>query len=113
MLTIKKHEKSYLVTNKQAVLNLLGLAQRAGRLTTGTELVLARLSAAKVIFLATDLSKQVAAKIRTAAQARSIPVQQVFTGAELSQAIGRQRKTVAVLDPGFAQAIIKKMNQGA
>ncbi|KMO58564.1 50S ribosomal protein L7, partial [Lacticaseibacillus rhamnosus] len=43
---------------KQAVLNLLGLARRASRLTTGDQLVLSaiRSGEAKLVFVASDAS---------------------------------------------------------
>ena len=47
MSNIKKHVESYLEMNKQKVLNLLGLAQRAGKLVTGEELVTKEIQAQK------------------------------------------------------------------
>lgn len=113
MLTIRKHGKSYLVTSKQAVLNLLGLAQRAGRLVSGTDLVLGQIKQAKLIFMAAETSSNAASKLTQAATAYSVPLIKIFTEQELSQAIGRQRKIVAVMDAGFAKALLKKINQGA
>lgn len=112
MSTIRKHGKSYLVTSKQAVLNLLGLAQRAGRLVTGTDLVLAKIKQADLLIIAAETSQQSAQRLKQAARAHSVPIIQIFTGLELSQAIGRQRKVMAVTDNGFAQTIMKKINQG-
>jgi ribosomal protein L7Ae-like RNA K-turn-binding protein len=68
---------------------------------------------AKLVLIAADLSSKTAADIRQAAKAHSVPLIKIFTGAELSQAIGRQRKVVAIADAGFAQALMKKINQGA
>lgn len=99
-----------MVTSKQAALNLLGLAQRAGRLISGTDLVQTQMAQAKLVLIAAELSHSTTEKVAQAAQAHSVPLIKIFTGAELSHAIGRQRKVVAVTDAGFAQALIKKIN---
>ena len=52
--------------NKQKVLNLLGLAQRAGKLVTGEELVTKEIQAqkAKYVFVASDAGKHTLKKLQ-------------------------------------------------
>jgi ribosomal protein L7Ae-like RNA K-turn-binding protein len=47
------------MTNKQKILNMLGLARRAGKLVTGEELVVdeVRKQKAKLVFVASDASE--------------------------------------------------------
>ncbi|MGZ7246578.1 ribosomal L7Ae/L30e/S12e/Gadd45 family protein, partial [Streptococcus pyogenes] len=56
MLIIRSKGESLDSNKKQKVLNLLGLAQRAGRLISGEELVVdaIRKGQAKLVFLAED-----------------------------------------------------------
>ncbi|MBA1435026.1 L7Ae/L30e/S12e/Gadd45 family ribosomal protein [Bombilactobacillus bombi] len=91
--------------NKQAVLNLLGLAFRAQRVTSGQQLVVQaiRKQEAQFVFLAQDLSPASSKELTFELQKRQIPFTNSFSQAELSQAIGRLRKVIAVTDPGFAQ----------
>ena len=81
--------------NKQKVSNLLGLAQRAGKIISGEELVIKAIQEgkAKLVFLAED----------AAPNYYGIPVLTVFSTLELSTAIGRSRKVVAVTDAGFSK----------
>lgn len=60
MLTTRWQDKSYLeMENRQKVLNLLGLAQRANKLVTGEQLVLKQVRAKKayLVFIASDGAK--------------------------------------------------------
>lgn len=57
MSTISKHDENYLImNNNQAILNLLGIARRAGELSSGEETVLKaiRNQDAKFVFIAQD-----------------------------------------------------------
>ena len=81
--------------NKQKISNLLGLAQRAGKLISGEELVIKAIQEekAKLVFLAND----------AASNYYEVQVSTVFSTLELSTAIGRARKVVAVVDAGFSK----------
>ena len=62
MSLTKKHVKSYLeneYSQSAKVMNLMGLAMRAGKLITGEELTIAeiRKQKAKLVFVATDASE--------------------------------------------------------
>lgn len=93
--------------NEQKVLNLLGLATRAGKLITGEDLTLKqiRLQKAKVIFIANDASENTQKKISDKCQYYRIPYTVQFSRAELSQAIGKERTIVCLSDSGFAKKI--------
>ncbi len=87
--------------NKQQVANLLGLAQRAGRIISGEELVVKAIQEgkAKLVFLAHDLSK----KINDKSHYYQVEVSTVFSTLELSSAIGKARKVLAITDAGFTK----------
>lgn len=94
---------------KQAVLNLLGLARRASRLTTGDQLVLSaiRSGEAKLVFVARDASANTRKKFSDKSSYYQVPLVTMFSKMDLSQAIGSDRAMIAVTDAGFA----KKMQE--
>ncbi|WP_368297602.1 YlxQ-related RNA-binding protein [Lacticaseibacillus rhamnosus] len=94
---------------KQAVLNLLGLARRASRLTTGDQLVLSaiRSGEAKLFFVASDASANTRKKFSDKSSYYQVPLVTMFSKMDLSQAIGSDRAMIAVTDAGFA----KKMQE--
>ena len=81
--------------NKQKISNLLGLAQRAGKLISGEE--------AKLVFLANDAASNLTKKVTDKGHYYEVQVSTVFSTLELSTAIGRSRKVVAVVDAGFSK----------
>ena len=91
--------------NKQKTLNLLGLAQKAGKLATGFDAVKISLSKnqAKLIFVGSDVSQNTKDKLALV---------DVFSSAEITQALGKERKLVSVTDAGFSKAMIKNLNEG-
>lgn len=91
--------------NKQKVSNLLGLAQRAGKIISGEELVIKAIQEgkAKLVFLAEDAAPNLTKKITDKCHYYGIPVLTVFSTLELSTAIGRSRKVAAVTDAGFSK----------
>jgi len=97
---------------KMQVLNLLGLARRAGKLTTGEELVVRAIQSdrVKLVFLASDASQNLTKKINDKAGNHQVSVSTIFSESELSQAIGSARKVVALLDLGFARKMEILMN---
>lgn len=93
------------LNNQQRVLNLLGLAQRAGRLISGEELVVEaiRKQEARLVFLAQDAGPNSRKKITDKSNTYQIEVVEAFSTLELSSAIGKPRKVIAVTDAGFAK----------
>ena len=91
--------------NKQKISNLLGLAQRAGKLISGEELVIKAIQEekAKLVLLANDAASNLTKKVTDKGHYYEVQVSTVFSTLELSTAIGRARKVVAVVDAGFSK----------
>lgn len=90
------------------------MIQRAGKLITGFDAVKLGLThhKLKIIFIASDLSENTKEKLEFLNRKQHVPVCDLFTAEELTNALGKKRKIVAVADPGFSQAVIKKLNKG-
>lgn len=93
------------MNNSEKVLNLIGLAQRAGRLITGEELVIKAIQNQQVslIFLANDAGPNFTKKVTDKSNYYKTEVSTVFSTLELSDALGKPRKVVAVADAGFSK----------
>jgi ribosomal protein L7Ae-like RNA K-turn-binding protein len=91
--------------NKQKISNLLGLAQRAGRIVSGEELVVKAIQdqKAKLVFLAHDAAPNLTKKIQDKSDYYQVEVITVFSTLELSIAVGKPRKVLAVTDAGFTK----------
>ena len=91
--------------NKQQVANLLGLAQRAGRIISGEELVVKAIQEgkAKLVFLAHDAAPNLSKKINDKSHYYQVEVSTVLSTLELSSAIGKARKVLAITDAGFTK----------
>ena len=100
--------------NRQKAINLLGLAERAGKLTTGTETVINETNKGKIklILLASDVQANTAEKVDRVARKNNIPMINSFSASEMSKAIGKKRKVLGLTDPGFAKALVKRINEG-
>lgn len=66
----------------------------------------------KCIIIANDLAENSRGKIEAAVKARPTPLVDVFTEAELSQAVGKKRKVLALTDRGFAKTLLDKIKEG-
>ncbi|MCR1902872.1 L7Ae/L30e/S12e/Gadd45 family ribosomal protein [Lactobacillus taiwanensis] len=100
--------------NKQKTLNLLGLAQRAGKLATGFDAVKLALNKnqVKLIFIGSDVSQNTKDKLAFLLRKKKIETIKIFSSQEITQALGKERKLVAVTDSGFSKAIKKNLNEG-
>ena len=87
------------MNNSEKVLNLIGLAQRAGRLITGEELVIKAIQNQQVslIFLANDAGPNLTKKVTDKSNYYKTEVSTVFS------TLGKPRKVVAVADAGFSK----------
>lgn len=76
---------------------------------SGTDLVIQTIEKrrATMIFVASDLAKNTLDTINNKAQKNSIYLYDDFSSQELSQAIGKERKVIAIVDQGFKKALIK------
>lgn len=97
------------MTPAEKISNLLGLAQRAQKLETGTDFTLKAITSqkARLVVLASDVSENLDKKMRDKSSFYEVPLISPLTVDELSIAIGRERSVVAVMDAGFAKAILK------
>jgi len=90
---------------KNKVLSQLGLAQRAGKLVTGDDIVFkaVRNKQAHLVFVAGDGSDNTKKKFRDKCRTYHVPLVIGFTRDELGESIGKlDRVIVAVTDHGFA-----------
>ena len=91
--------------NKTKLSNSLGMAKKAGRIVTGEELVVKSIQAerARLVFVAYDAAPNLVKRITDKTTYYEIPMLDIFSSAELSHAIGSDRKVIAVQDKGFAK----------
>ena len=91
--------------NKQKISNLLGLAQRAGKIISGEEMVVKAIQDQKVklVFLAHDAASNLTKKIHDKSDYYQVEVITVFSTLELSISVGKTRKVLAVTDAGFTK----------
>ncbi|MFC4651543.1 YlxQ-related RNA-binding protein [Lactococcus nasutitermitis] len=90
---------------QQQLLNLLGLAKRAGKIISGEELVVKAIKngQAKLVFVASDASANLIKKITDKSSYYEVTLAQNFSEIELSNAIGTHRKVIAIADNGFTK----------
>lgn len=94
---------------KQKILQLLGLATRAGLLVSGEDIVIDAIQKkkAKIVFLGSDASSNTLDKFEKKCFFYKIELNTMFTSEELSNSIGRNRMVLAILDEGFHKSIKK------
>lgn len=95
-------------------MNLLGLAERAGKLVSGLEIVSVDLKTKKVkmVVLANDSHADTSEKLTRIAKQNDVTVISEFSSSEISHAIGKNRKVLGITDTGFCKALIQKINEG-
>ncbi|WP_040228144.1 YlxQ family RNA-binding protein [Bhargavaea cecembensis] len=94
--------------SRQKIFNLIGLAARARKITTGEELALSaiRNGSARLVILSEDASDNTAGKIRDKSAHYRIPMHAFGTRYELGHAIGKEARVVlAITDSGFAKKL--------
>lgn len=94
---------------KQKILNLLGLATRAGLLVSGEDIVIDAIQRkkAKIVFVGSDASDNTIDKFEKKCFYYNIEMNTMFTSEELSRSIGKTRMVLAIIDPGFYKSIKK------
>lgn len=100
--------------NEDKVLNLLGLAQRAGKLCSGDFIVekAMKKKTPKLVLLAGDCAANNEKKYIQLAELHHIPLRKVGSKETLGTTIGKEvRVVVAVEDDGFAKALLKEIDQ--
>ena len=93
------------MNNREKLSNLIGLAQRAGKVISGEELVIKTIQSrkAQLIFLAHDAGPNLTKKITDKSKYYKVEVSTVFDTLELSAALGKPRKVIAIADAGFSK----------
>ncbi len=94
--------------SERAILDLLGLAARAGALTTGTDRVRSAIREEKVrgVILAADTSSTQQAKLKPLLAATGLPYHVLFTRQQLGAALGRPPvSAVGISDLNFARRV--------
>lgn len=100
---------------KRKLLSLLGLAERAGKLSPGSTRTENAVKSAKAqgVFLCSDVSAKTAKEIRFLCEKGRVPVWEPdVTMEELSAAIGFKAGVCAVCDAGFARSAAALINNG-
>lgn len=94
--------------NLKKLANLLGMAQRAGKLVSGESSVtkIAKTGKIKLLIIAEDVSDETAKMYHDMVEYHKIKSIRIFTKDELGTIIGKgYRAAVAVIDQGFAKAM--------
>lgn len=95
------------------VLNLVGLALKAGKVKSGefmTEKAV-KTGAAALVIVADDASDNTKKKFRNMCEFYEVPFRTYAVKDDLGHAMGKEfRASLAVTDEGLAQAIMKKMD---
>lgn len=96
------------------ILSLFGLATRAGRMASGefqTETAV-KDGTASLVIVAEDASDNTKKLFLDKCSFYKVPIVTLGTKEELGHAIGKEfRASLAILDQGFAEAVMKKLNQ--
>lgn len=99
--------------NDKLILNLLGLAMRARKITVGEEFVLKEItrSPKSVVFLAADSGANITKKVNDRALNNEFTLITHLTSDQLSKAIGKQnRRLILVNDRGFCKKFLEYLN---
>ena len=89
-------------------LNMIGLAYRARKLSTGEETILRDIQTkrAKLVLIASDIGYQTEKKLTDKCKTYNVPFKVVDDRETIAAAIGKSaRVAIAVLDAGFAKKI--------
>ncbi|MDO4765760.1 MAG: ribosomal L7Ae/L30e/S12e/Gadd45 family protein [Eubacteriales bacterium] len=93
---------------------IIALCQKAGALVSGEFATMEAIKSGKayLVLLASDASANTKKKFTDKANYREIPVLEIGSSEELGKAIGKGfRTSAAVIEPGFAQSIRRKMEE--
>ncbi|TVY10616.1 YlxQ family RNA-binding protein [Paenibacillus cremeus] len=98
------------MTNNKFFSNL-GLAQRAGKIVSGEEMVIeaVRQGEAKLVIVAEDASDNTYKKLNDKCSYYQVPIHRFGLRDQLGASIGKEtRVVVAVTDAGFARMLLKQ-----
>lgn len=94
--------------SKQKLLNLLGIAQRAGKVVSGDVFEEAlKKNEVSLVFLANDASERTQKQVCDKSEHRAIFVYTGFNASDLSRAIGKSHRVVlGIIDRGLSKKMI-------
>lgn len=89
-------------------LNMLGLAQRAGKLVSGDEQVEEAIVRQQVslVVIASDASDNTLKKYQNKCEYYGVPLNQDFTRYEISNAVGKSRSILGIQDRGMVKKFL-------
>lgn len=97
------------------VLNLIGMARKAGLVTGGSNQVLAALTAPvppKVVVRAADMSSSIAEKLEQRTRARNVPLHVLFDRETLGRCVGREvRSVLAFQTSGLSERLLAEIER--
>jgi ribosomal protein L7Ae-like RNA K-turn-binding protein len=99
--------------DKEKVLNLLGLAQRARMTVLGESMIIEQMkhTTKGIVFLASDAGDNIVKKIKNKSNTYDHVLITGFDGETLSKAIGKEnRKVVFITDKGFIKKFTEYIN---
>jgi len=95
---------------RRRIAGYLGLAQKAGRIAAGDQMVKEALlkNRLHLLVLAEDVAETVRQELTALAIARNVAILTMASKEELGLIVGKSRRgALGLLDPGFAAAIVK------
>lgn len=95
-----------------SVMSLIGLAQKAGKLTSGELAVekTVKSGKGKLVLIAADCSDNAKKRYRDMSQYYQVPLYEILTKQQLGSCIGKEyRAALAITDEGLSKAIVKAL----
>ena len=100
--------------NQNKVLQMLGLAKRAGKVASGEFMTEKSVKEGKayLVFVAVDASANKKKEFHNMCEFYKVPIYEYGNKEELGHAIGNEiRASLAITNEGFAQAILKHLEE--
>lgn len=92
--------------SKDKIIQMLGLATRARKVTLGTDAFLIGISKIKLVFISSDASENTKEKVKNKCEYYKIKYTESLSTTELFKATGKQNLMVlGICDNGFAKSI--------
>lgn len=103
------------MVDSKRLCGLIGLATKAGKTVAGTDACLEQMEkkTVKIILVAENASERTKLKFEQEAQKHKIPIYQVLSIEEISQAMGKNNKAViGIKETGFSNKMIDIISGG-
>lgn len=102
------------MSEHQALFRLLGLAQRARKIVSGEEFVIAEIKkkSVQLVLLSADAGEQTKKKVLDKCNYYQIPINVIADRKTLGHAIGKvERVVIGIMDKGFAEKMTELLDQ--